>query len=323
MNIARLVGHDTPAKKQVTMGKLLELLGIDVDLRLQRRLLSRIKRAAYRACLTAARAEAKSLAGGGYHIEYSTFNPLVHKLLSACEVVPLGRQHLYHTRKALRTPNRLNGHRVIYGAAAITELNWWEAQLLLSEEHGLPLATRWDFPVSSATTIVHYGDASREETDPSASGYGAWAVVGATFVYFEGRWTARQVSRFSINVLETVTKDAGTFTFLTYARSVGLCPTHSLAFVDNTAAEHVAENGRTTADALHALNLRRQQRLVAERIHQATERVTSVDNDVADMLSRGDIEGALRFPRAARLAIVRLEADAAMIETESLPPTWE
>ena len=323
MNIARLVGHDTPAKKQVPMGRLLELLGIDIDLQLQRRLLSRIKRAAYRTCLVAVRADSKTLAGGGYHAEYSAFNPLVHKLLSACEVVPLGRQHLYYTRKALRTPNRLTGHRVVYGAAVVTELDWWEAQLLLSEEHGLPLATRWDFPVSSATTIVHYGDASREETDPGASGYGAWAVIGATFVYFEGRWTERQVERFSINVLETVTKDAGTFTFLAYARSVGLCPTHSLAFVDNTAAEHVAENGRTTADALHALNLRRQQRLVAEGIHQATARVTSIDNDVADMLSRGDIEGALRFPRAAGLAVLRLDVDVDMIETESLPPTWE
>ena len=323
MNIARLVGHDTPATKQVPMGRLLELLGIDIDLQLQRRLLSRIKRAAYRTCLVAVRADSKTLAGGGYHAEYSAFNPLVHKLLSACEVVPLGRQHLYYTRKALRTPNRLTGHRVVYGAAVVTELDWWEAQLLLSEEHGLPLATRWDFPVSSATTIVHYGDASREETDPGASGYGAWAVIGATFVYFEGRWTERQVERFSINVLETVTKDAGTFTFLAYARSVGLCPTHSLAFVDNTAAEHVAENGRTTADALHALNLRRQQRLVAEGIHQATARVTSIDNDVADMLSRGDIEGALRFPRAAGLAVLRLDVDVDMIETESLPPTWE
>ena len=104
---------------------------------------------------------------------------------------------------------------------------------------------------------------------------------------------------------------------------MGLCPTHSLAFVDNTAAEHVAENGRTTADALHALNLRRQQRLVAEGIHQATARVTSIDNDVADMLSRGDIEGALRFPRAAGLAVLRLDVDVDMIETESLPPTWE
>ena len=323
MNIARLVGHDTPLKKQVPMGRLLELLGIDVDLQLQRRLLSRIKREAYGACLVEARAEAKPLAGGGFHVEYTLFNPMVHKLLSACEVIPLGRQHLYHTRKALRTPNRLPGHRVVYGAAAVTELDWWSAQLALSAEHGLPLATRWDFPVSSDTTIVHYGDASREETDPGASGYGAWAVIGATFLYFESRWTARQVARFSINVLETVTKDAGTFTFLAYARSIGLRPTHSLAFVDNTAAEHVAENGRTTADSLHALNLRRQQRLVAEGIHQATERVTSVDNDVADMLSRGDVAGALRFPRSAGLAVVRLVPDVEMIETESIPPTWE
>jgi len=41
------------------------------------------------------------------------------------------------------------------------------------------------------------------------------------------------------------------------------------------------------------------------------------------VLSRGDIEGALRFPRAAGLAILRLDVDVDMIETESLPPTWE
>ena len=130
------------------------------------------------------------------------------------------------------------------------------------------------------------------------------------------------MASFSINVLETIIKDAATFTFATYARSVGCAPTHSLAYVDNTTAENVAENGRTTADALHALNLRRQQRLVAEGIHQASERVASVDNDVADLLSRGDVSGALRFPRSAGLAVIRLEADAASMETDSLPKTW-
>ena len=323
MNIVRLCGHDTPLKKQSSMGQLLELLGIDVDLRLQKRLLSREKRRAYREHLVMMRAGAKEVEHGAYHVEYDMYNSILHKLLSACEVIALGRQHLYHARKASRTPNRLRGHRVVYGAKAVAELDWWEAQLLLSHEHGLPLASRWEFPVSSDSTIVHYGDASREVTDPAASGYGAWAVIRGVFIYIEGRWSAHEVASFSINVLETVIKDAATFTFAEYARSVGCTPTHSLAYVDNSTAENIAEYGRTTADSLHALNLSRQERLVREGIHQASARVASTDNDVADLLSRGDVAAALRFPRSAGLEILRLRADAAAMDTSSLPVTWD
>ena len=322
MNIVRLCGHDTPLKKQVSMRRLLELLGIDVDLDLQKRLLSREKRRTYGEHLRTVRDESTALASGAFSAEHAAFKSLVHKLLSASEVIPLGRQHLYYVRKALRAPNNLRGHKVVYGIEARAELEWWAAQLQLSHEHGLPLASRWDFPCSSESTIVHYGDASREELKPEESGYGAWAVVRGVFVYVEGRWSEWEIAHFSINVLETLIKDAATFTFAAYARSLGCAVTHSMAYVDNTTAENVAEYGRTTADALHALNLRRQQRLVAEGIHQASERVASVDNDVADLLSRGDIEGALRFPRSAELRVLRLEVDADAIDTSSLPQTW-
>ena len=322
MNIVRLCGHETPLKKQSAMDLWLEFLGVHVDLVLQKRLLSLEKRRLYRAHVQRVQREAKRLPSGGSSIEYDAVNSLVHKLLSASEVVPIGRQHLYHLRKALKASNHLHGHKVIFGNEAEAELEWWDAQLQLSEQHGLPLASRWDFPCSSDSTIVHYGDASREEGNLIESGAGAWAVIKGVFVYIEFRWSEWEIAHFSINVLETIIKDAATFTFAAYARSVGCAVTHSLAYVDNTTAEHVAEFGRTQSDALHALNMQRQARLVAEGIHQATERVASVDNDVADMLSRNALEEALRFPRSAGLPVLRLEVDAAARETASLPTTW-
>jgi hypothetical protein len=37
--------------------------------------------------------------------------------------------------------------------------------------------------------------------------------------------------------------------------------------------------------------------------------VASIDNDIADLLSRGDIYEALQFPRSAGLAVQQLEVD--------------
>ena len=64
------------------MGLLLELLGVDCDLKLQ-------KREAYRADLVAVRADATALAGSNFHVEYNSFNSLTHKLLSACRALRL------------------------------------------------------------------------------------------------------------------------------------------------------------------------------------------------------------------------------------------
>ena len=109
---------------------------------------------------------------------------------------------------------------------------------------------------------------------------------------------------------------------ISYARSVGLDTTHTLAFTDNTTAESIAERGRTQVEALHALNARRQQYLVAFGVHEATERVTSVDNDIADHLSRARVNDALRFPTALGLTTHRLIIPSAIRSTHNLPETW-
>ena len=100
---------------------------------------------------------------------------------------------------------------------------------------------------------------------------------------------------------------------------------HSLP--TNTAAEHVAERGRPQTYEMHELTLHRYQRLVRESSTTATSRITSVDNDIADWLSRGGekLATAIRQAVQAGLAIRRLAIDPiendlqAMLEGSSRP----
>ena len=135
-------------------------------------------------------------------------------------------------------------------------------------------------------------------------------------------WSRAEVDSFSINVLETVVKDVAARRFTEYAREHGMAATHSLVFTDNSTAEHVAERGRATTEALEQLNAARREWLLAAGVHQKTDRVASVENDVADALSRDAVEEALRFPRACKLPTLRLGVSHDARDTSHLAPTW-
>ena len=62
---------------------------------------------------------------------------------------------------------------------------------------------------------------------------------------------------------------------------------------------------------MNELNKVRLSRLLEKGIFESNERVASVDNDVVDLLSRGDVEEALRFPADCGLPCVRLHVPAA------------
>ena len=322
MAIVQRSGHGTPEKKQDPMGFRFELLGIDVDFNVQKQLLNGEKRRAYKQVLVAARKGVKTLENGLVATPADAFDSIVHKLNFAAGVIATGRQHLFYMRKALYAPNRLEQSLIIIGVKADKEMEWWEWQLDKSEDHGVPLASRFDFPTNDAATIVRYSDASREQKQPTCSGFGAWAVVRDKFVYVDGRWTAWEVKSFSINVLEAKGANIGGVCIIGYAKSIGCEVTHTLSYVDNSTAENVAERGRATAESLHELNLRRQQWLIEQGLVESTDRVASIDNDVADLLSRGSVEEALRFPKEAGLPIIRLEIPEEIRDTSELKPTW-
>ena len=70
------------------------------------------------------------------------------------------------------------------------------------------------------------------------------------------------------------------------AAELGKSITHTTAFVDHTTAESVAERGKTSTEILNTLNTLRLSRLKARGVYQSNERVASIDNDVADLISR-------------------------------------
>ena len=96
-------------------------------------------------------------------------------------------------------------------------------------------------------------------------------------------------------------------TFLDKASESGCNISHTTAYVDNTTAQHVAESGRTSTEMLNELNKLRLSELIARGIFETNERVASVDNDVADALSRMDTAEALRFPSDCGLKVVKLD----------------
>ena len=319
MAISRRYGQGTPEDKQVLPGQIMVFLGIGCDNGRRRRLLSRDKRKLYTAdaeeCLGGT-----SLPNGCIRVQPDLCGSLVHKLLHAAEVIPLGRQHLYHCRQCLKHPNDLDNGDVILSKPAIAELNWWIHQMAKSEELGLPYASRSEFPASSSPDhVMEYHDASREVGNIVTSGFGAWTVrkdtlqqdgrTQDTFFYIVGRWTHAELVKHSINVLESHVKNMSTFTFVDKFRELGDPATHATSFSDNTTAESNAEHGRPGTALLTAMLQERQERCVSMGLHVANARVASIDNDIADLLSRGDIYDALRFARTAGLAVQELAVD--------------
>ena len=324
MGVVRSLMHETPEKKQHMswLAPPLEYLGVDCLYDVFERRLSSRKRMSYSAAVQTV-LDSVRLSNGALTSPRDDANSMYHKLIHASGEVPAMRAHLFHVRAALLAHNNLGWNGVIFGADAERELRWCLHQLGKSADEGIPFATRYEFPSSSDDTLVRYTDASREpDGDVSDSGFGGWAVVRGVFVYCAGHWTPHEVATYSINVLETKAKDMWGVTAIKYARAVGCTVTHSLAFTDNTTAECVAERGRTQAAALSELNVQRLDALRRLGVHEKTDRVASIDNDIADLLSRSRVTEALRIPRTLNMEVLELVIEADERDTSTLTATW-
>ena len=314
-------GHGSAKGKGVRPALSMDLLGVHIDVEGYRRMLTDDKCRVYGAAVRRALA-APLIAGGGRKAPYAEFNSMVHKLLHAASTVVLGRQHLHHCMAARRTVNRLQGKFVLLHAPQIAELQWWLAQFDCPTRHCLPMASRVDFPdADSSGTVVSYSDAAREIASPHLSGYGAWTVLRGTFYYVAGLWDPSELASYSINVLELAAENMGTFPFIARARELGIEVTHSLDFVDNTAAEYSADRGSAHAAGMQELVRRRFDALDAMGIYSAVERITSVDNEWADALSRGEerVQDVLRMARALGWTPHRLYPQRTWRDLSGLP----
>ena len=323
VGVIRSFGHADAEGKGVPPALSLVFLGLTLDLRTRLVSLSDFKVDSYGELLEAVLSgEAGAVSGERVFAAVDQFNSLVHKLLHACCVVLLGRQHLFYCLRALRTVVHLRvGSSVPVAPDVQRELRWWASALERARSVGVPLASRTAFPDASAQGVLApYSDASRELATPASSGWGAWAIVGGVFVYVVGRWLPWELAGLSINVLELAAMQFGTFTFISFARSRGLPVTHVMEFTDNTAAEHSAERGRPHTERMHTLVSWRFHELARLGVHSSVERVASVDNDVADGLSRGGekLLEALRIAAGTGMPIMELQVTAAVRSLEEL-----
>ena len=327
IKIATYVLHECPEDKQDGPDLRIIFLGIGLHLDIQRRLLPRIKATAYASIVRHTLNTKRVMPNGVGVAEFNQTNSLIHKLLHASDVIPLGRPHLFHLRQAVNSAKRIflgveKGELlgVMITSKVRKELVWWLHQLETADLTGLPLASRSDFPgMSSPTHLVRYSDASRElDKAENHSGAGAWCAFDNTFYYIHWRWTRTEIENFSINVLEAHARDVGGKVFLDLGVELGKGFTHTTAFVDNTTAESIAENGRTSTEMLNQLNLNRLSDLISRNVHEKNERIASVDNDVADDLSRGEIREALRHPLECGMRCVELQVPSAYRALPSL-----
>ena len=314
-------GHSSAAGKGVRPALSMDLLGVHIDVAAYRRMLTELKCETYSAAIREALAAPK-ITGGGLKVPYADFNSVVHKLLHAASCCVLGRQHLHHCMAARRAENRLQGKFVLLHASQVAELTWWLEQLADPTLHCLPMASRVVFPDFSFQGLVTcYSDAARELASPHLSGYGAWTIIGTAFYYVAGLYEEWELKSYSINVLELAAESMGTFTFIEQARSMGIQITHSLDFVDNTAAEYSADRGSAHAPGMQELVRRRFDALDSLGVFSAVERITSVDNEWADALSRGEerMQDVLRMVSALGLTPHRLTPAPAWRDLRGLP----
>jgi hypothetical protein len=320
VGVIKHFGHTAAADKLVSPRLEMVYLGVTVDFAAMVMSLSEDKCKAYGELIAAVLAQA--VGSSSVKVTAADLAAIMHRLLHAAAVVPLGRQHLFHIMRAIKANTRLAGGLCMLGGQALAELQWWAEMLQRAAcQRGVPLAYRTAFPSSSdPSVLVPYSDASREVGALEQSGYGAWAVIDSVFLYVEGRWTELEVLTLDINTLELVAMNIGTFTFLAEARRRGIAITHALEFTDNTSAEHAAERGKPKSAALGELVKRRYDAFLGAGVTASAARVASVDNDVADGLSRGgaQLADALRIAASSGLEVVRLTAEAAWRDTTGL-----
>ena len=324
------VGWKCPVSKRCGPDRFLELLGVELDDRddLEERRLSAEKAKTYHEHAVTTLQSPTVGVSSNRHTSRKSFESLVHRLLHCCEIIHCGRSYLFHLMAVLRAVNRLHRDAVVLSPEAQRELRWWIECLQQPELYTVPMASRFSFlSAGEEGVLTNYGDASREfdeETGEASatSGFGSWYVAASSFFYLHGRWSHDECRRFSINVLELAVENFALLTFVPHARGRGVLVTHVDTFVDNTTAEHVAERGRTQRAPLHELNSQRRAALCELNVFMRSRRVASVFNDVADLLSRGDIEEALRHPRDAGLTCLRVDVDSAARDLSRLSPTW-
>ena len=299
---ARYGFASAPAKEQRPCLTLVAL-GVELDLELRRMRLSADKRARYAAQivqLLAARVARRD--------EYRT---LMGRLTFAAQCYLMGRQWLHVPWRAARAAFRITGGAVVIGRGVQDGLRLWLAALSDDEHEGVPLASIGAFPpVGIDGCGAIYADAS------GSIGYAAWTVAPRggvpTVLLVEGTWSEGERSLL-ICELELLASTIGLVALAPLAQL-----THVYSFTDNTVAEAAMRTLTPSTPVMADLTARRCEWLLAARVAESGERVSSKSNLWADLGSRGRTAEVERQARALRLAFELVPAPATWRDTLQL-----
>jgi hypothetical protein len=299
-------GHESEPSKEQSPREVVDLLGVELNLREGRMRLSERKRDSYWKQVDAALR--------GRTCERDAFESLLGKLTFAASCYPRGRQWLHAPWRAMRARFRTADGRIVMTKAVRAGLSEWAGALQDVAHPGVPLAARRVMPPSTSVEALSvYADAA---LDCPRAGFGAWAVRGSELLYVQGEWSSVE-RRLLICDLELA---ASTFGLVALQPKLGKSSVYS--FTDNTVAMAAMKSTTPTTAAMQAITSARVEWLLEHRVAEAAERVTSKANLWADMLSRDDVAGVeaqamalglvprrVAVPRAWRDLVARAAAE--------------
>ena len=275
----------------------LELLGVALSLREQRMRLAPGKRVKY-AAMALDVAQRKV-------VERETLLELLGRLNFAATFYPMGRQWLHAPWRAVRAQYRTANGDVIVTATVRAQLTRWILELENPEHEGVPFGAARAFPgAADPSALAIYADAALECAD---AGFCAWTVVDDELVYVQGEWTAEERRVALICDLELA---ASTFGLVALAPESGRSFVYS--FTDNVNAKAAMRSATPKTELMQTFCGARVEWLIANRVAEAAERITSAANLWADLGSRGKLAEMLAQAHALGLSTRRVP----------VPPGW-
>ena len=275
----------------------LELLGVALSLREQRMRLAPGKRVKYAAmALDVAKRKV---------VERETLLELLGRLNFAATFYPMGRQWLHAPWRALRAQYRTANGDVIVTATVRAQLTRWILELENPEHEGVPFGAARAFPgAADPNALAIYADAALECAN---AGFCAWSVIDDELVYVQGEWTAEERRDALICDLELA---ASTFGLVALAPESGRSFVYS--FTDNVNAKAAMRSATPKTELMQMFCGARVEWLIANRVAEAAERITSAANLWADLGSRGKLAEMLAQAHALGLSTRRVQ----------VPPGW-
>jgi hypothetical protein len=146
-------GHTDSMDKRVSPRFEMVFLGVTIALLSEVMFLSEEKAKSFRAavldCVRSLRQP-----NGSVLVAPSALSSMMHKLLHAATVVPLGRQHLFHVMRSSKASAHSAGGMKPLGVKVLQELEWLAELQQANAVAGVPLASRMAMAGIATTTAI-------------------------------------------------------------------------------------------------------------------------------------------------------------------------